>query len=56
MNQSKQWIMFSMDGKQLLQGILKDNVRINLAGISDGMYYIKFNDPQIRNLKVLIQH
>ena len=56
MDQSKQWTMFSIDGKQLLQGILKDNDRISLAGISDGMYYIKFKDPNITNLKILVQH
>jgi hypothetical protein len=56
MDQSKQWTMFSIDGKQLLQGILKDNDRISLAGISDGIYYIKFKDPNITNLKILVQH
>ncbi|MBK7224531.1 MAG: hypothetical protein IPH96_03540 [Saprospiraceae bacterium] len=39
--------MFSTDGKQLLQGILKENSKINLTDIKNGLYYIKFNDPQI---------
>ena len=55
-NQNNQWTMFTLDGKQLLQGILRENSKLCLTDIKNGLYYIKFSNPNIESLKIFIQH